>query len=85
MLRNYYATGLQDCANVFDGDDVPTVDDLREGWAYGNGASLESDELPHADALRDAWVAGWLTAANGYVTEYHARRAREKAEEAEYA
>jgi hypothetical protein len=85
MIRAHYATGVQDCANAFDGDDVPTADDLREAWGYGHGESLEADELPHAEALREAWVSGWMAAAKGYVTEYAARRAREEAEEAEYA
>jgi hypothetical protein len=85
MIRLYYATGVQDCANVFDGNDVPTADDLREAWEYGHSDSLEADELPHAEALREAWVSGWTTTARRYVAAENARRAREEAEEAEYA
>jgi len=85
MIRAHYATGLQDCAHAFDGDDVPTADDLREAWDYGEGDSLEADELPHAEALREAWVSGWMAAAKGYVEAWNVRRAREEAEEAEYA
>lgn len=82
----YYATGWQDCGNTFDGDDVPSVDDLRDGWEYGHADSLADDTLPYADAARDAWIRGWRDCAEGYVREWRAKdAARRAAEEAEGA
>jgi len=81
----YYRTGVQDCENVFDADDVPAESDLRDAWAFSHADSLEPHEALIADDLRAAWIDGWLTTARRYVAEWAARRAREEAEEAEYA
>ena len=80
----YYTTGCQDCCSVFDGDDVPSADDLREGWAFSHADSLETDEQPHAEALREAWIRGWLECATAQVKRERERDAKRRAEEAEY-
>lgn len=80
----YYATGVQDCDNVFDGDDVPSADDLREGWEYSHADDLMPDEKPHAEALREAWVRGWMDCAAVHVKREAERKAKRRAEEAEY-
>jgi ribosome modulation factor len=69
----FYRTGEQDCGNMFDGDDVPSADDLREAWQHSHAADLEPDVAPYADAVRDAWVQGWRDAAAGYVAQEAAR------------
>jgi len=80
----YYRTGVQDCENVFDGNDVPTVEDLREAWAFSFADSLEPNEALIADDLREAWIDGWTTTARRYVAAENARRAREEADEEAY-
>lgn len=77
LRRLYYATGIQDCDNAYNGDDVPSADDLREGWEHSHADSLEPDEQPHAEALREAWVRGWLECAAVHVAQDAARRAEE--------
>ena len=72
LERLYYTTGVQDCDNAFDGNDVPTADNLREAWAFSHADSLEPDERPYAESLREAWVRGWLECAAVHV----AREAR---------
>lgn len=84
LIGLFYRTGVQDCANVFDGDNVPSADDLREAWTHGHADSLEPDEAAIADTLRDAWVNGWRAAAQGYVATWNAERARREAEETAY-
>ena len=80
----YYTTGCQDCCNVFDGDDVPSADDLREGWQHGHADTLTPEDAPHAEALREAWVRGWLECATAQVKRERERDAKRFAEEAEY-
>lgn len=84
LKRLYYATGIQDCDNAFDGNDVPSADDLREGWEYSHADSLETDERPHAETLREEWVRGWLECAAIIAAKEAARDAARRAEEAEY-
>jgi hypothetical protein len=80
----YYTTGCQDCCNVFDGDDVPTADDLREGWEYGHASDEIWNDQAQALACRDAWVRGWLECATAQVKRERERDAKRRAEEAEY-
>lgn len=76
--RDYYRTGIQDCDNVFDGDDVPTADDLRE--AFDVSHELDAEDVPHKDALREEWVRGWLECAAVHVARDAARRAASEIE-----
>lgn len=72
--RDYWMTGHQDCANVFDSDDVPTADELRKAFDYAGG--VDPDDEPHKDVLREEWVRGWLERANDYLeTERREREA----------
>lgn len=76
LAELYYRTGVQDCANTFDGDDVPSAEELAETAdrmrddALDDGAS--SDE---ADACAAAWVNGWRTQASREVARYAAMHA----------
>lgn len=70
--RDYYRTGEQDCDNTFDGDDVPTADDLRE--AFNASFELDPDDVPHKTALREAWVRGWMETAAYHVARNAKRR-----------
>jgi hypothetical protein len=82
LINIFYQTGVQDCANVFDGDDVPEADELREAWTFSHADNLGPDEALIADELREAWVDGWITTARRYVTAWNERRAREEAADA---
>lgn len=72
--RDFYLTGIQDCDNVFDGDDVPTADDLRE--AFDACETLDEADVPHAAVLRAEWVRGWLECAAAHVEADARRRAQ---------
>ena len=77
----YYRTGVQDCANTFDGDEVPSIEDLSETAdtmrldALADGATIAD-----ADACAAAWIAGWRTQAAREVARYAAMR-RDDADE----
>lgn len=76
--RDYYRTGEQDCDNVFDSNDVPTADDLRE--AFDASFELDPDDVPHKLALRDAWMRGWMETAAYHVARDAKRRAESEIE-----
>ncbi len=79
-IRDYRRTGWQDCDNAFDGDDVPSANDLRESFdAYHEWDEFDLPEW-RAD-LRDAWVNGWLNAAAVHVEHYQRKEAARLAKE----
>lgn len=80
-IVDFYVTGIQDCDNIFDGDDVPSADELREGWEYSHAGTLWEDDVPYTEMLREAWVRGWLDRASAHMAREAARRAQEAADE----
>jgi len=79
-LWDYRRTGHGDCDNVFDGDDVPSADDLREAFDAHHMPLETYDAEMHVD-LREAWVQGWLERASVHVERYRREEAAHLAKE----
>ena len=73
---------MQDCANVFDGDAVPSTEDLAEtADTLRIDALAEGASISEADACAAAWIDGWRSQAAREVARYASMRRDDNADE----